>query len=94
MECQAPLHKRKPPLLKSFWRRFWAGYSQVETIMTAFALCHGSHIFLLLLVSVGRKRSLVNPGIVNVYQQTTVRCEFKTNTKNIIKNETSSMIFL
>jgi len=21
-ECQAPLHKRKAPLLNSFWRRF------------------------------------------------------------------------
>ena len=23
LECQASLHKRKVPLLKTFWRRFW-----------------------------------------------------------------------
>jgi len=23
LECQAPPHKRKAPLLKTFWRRFW-----------------------------------------------------------------------
>jgi len=29
---QAPLHKRKAPLLKTFWRRFWFG------IITVFIL--------------------------------------------------------
>jgi len=23
LQCQAPVHKRKPPLLKAFWWRFW-----------------------------------------------------------------------
>ena len=33
LECQSPLHKRKAPLLKTFWRRFWGLHDVDGTVV-------------------------------------------------------------
>ena len=50
LECQAPLHKRKAPLVKTIWRRFWrfsqeyVGFDRVNRIKLMFITTESHHI--------------------------------------------------
>ena len=50
LECQAPLHKRKAPLLKTIWRRFWrysqayVGFDRVNHIKLMFITTESHHV--------------------------------------------------